>query len=374
LIKTYGQNQQILKNQLYVDQDFFHTNQKLVVSLRKIRTIHSICEILHAFIQQYQAMLIDKQQFFEKYNLLAIVGPTASGKTAFAARVAYELDGEILSADSRQVYIGMDIGTGKDLDDYIVNGKKIPYHLIDLVPAGHKYNLFQYQRDFFKAYQDVVSRGKFPIMCGGTGLYIDAIVRNYNLLEVPENPQLRSELEKKSMDELIQMLKSLKPKLHNKTDIDTKKRVIRAIEIELFYKQNPAKRTNYPTINALIVGIKFDRQTQRQRITQRLHARLQAGMIEEVQRLLDSGLTPEDLIYYGLEYKYITLYLTWQMDYQTMVQKLNTAIHKFMKRQMTWFRHMERLGVKIHWIDGALDMEQKLQRLAQIVNNCLKQN
>jgi len=316
--------------------------------------------------------MFDKNKFFEKYNLLAVVGPTASGKTALAARLAYELDGEILSADSRQVYTGMDLGTGKDLDDYIVEGKQIPYHLIDIVPAGYKYNVYQYQRDFFKAYEDILKRGKFPIMCGGTGLYIDAIVRNYNLLEVPENPQLRSELEKKSMDELIEMLKNLKPKLHNKTDIDTKKRVIRAIEIELYYKEHPAARTNYPQINALLIGVKFDRPTQRQRITERLHQRLQAGMVEEVRRLLDSGIGPEDLIYYGLEYKYITLYLTGRMDYDTMVRKLNTAIHKFMKRQMTWFRHMERLGIKIHWIDGALRMEQKLQQVAQIVNNCLK--
>ncbi len=318
--------------------------------------------------------MFDKQAFLSKYNLLAIVGPTASGKTALAARLAYETDGEILSADSRQVYKGMDIGTGKDLDDYVVNGKKIPYHLIDVVPAGYKYNLYEYQRDFFKAYQDIMQRGKFPVMCGGTGLYIDAIVRNYNLLEVPENPELRVELEKKSMDELVEILKSLKPKLHNKTDIDTKKRVIRAIEIETYYKNNPAQRTEFPQINALLIGVKFDRQSQRRRITERLHARLQNGMIEEVRRLLDSGISPEDLIYYGLEYKFITLYLTGQMDYETMVSKLNTAIHKFMKRQMTWFRHMERKGVRIHWLDGYMNTEEKLRRIEEIVNAALKQN
>ena len=313
----------------------------------------------------------DKSEFFKKYNLLVLLGPTASGKTALAAHLAYILDGEILSADSRQVYIGMDLGTGKDLEDYVVNGRQIPYHLIDIVPAGYKYNLFEYQRDFFKAYQKIIERGKLPIMCGGTGLYIDAIVRNYRLLEVPQNPQLRQKLSKKSMDELIQMLKSLKPKLHNKTDIDTKKRVIRAIEIELYYKDHPMERPNYPHINALVFGVKYDRQTQRKRITERLHKRLEQGMVQEVQRLLDQGIKPEDLIYYGLEYKYITLYLTGQMDYQTMVQKLETAIHRFMKRQMTWFRYMERNGVKINWIQGELPFEQKVKKILQIINSLL---
>lgn len=315
--------------------------------------------------------VFDKSDFFRKYNLLVLLGPTASGKTALAAHLAYLLDGEILSADSRQVYIGMDLGTGKDLDDYVVNGRKIPYHLIDIVPAGYKYNLFEYQRDFFAAYQKIIDRGKLPIMCGGTGLYIDAIVRNYRLLEVPKNPQLRQQLSQKSMDELIQMLKSLKPKLHNKTDIDTKKRVIRAIEIELYYKEHPLKQPNYPQINALIFGVKYQRQNQRQRITERLHKRLEQGMVQEVERLLKQGIKPEDLIYYGLEYKYITLYLTGQMDYQTMVKKLETAIHRFMKRQMTWFRYMERNGVKINWIQGELPFEQKVKQILQIINSLL---
>ncbi len=315
--------------------------------------------------------VFDKEKFLKKYNLLVITGPTASGKTSLAAHLAYSLDGEILSADSRQVYKGMDLGTGKDLDDYIINGVKVPYHLIDIVPAGYKYNLFEYQRDFFKAYDKILEHNKLPIMCGGTGLYIDAIVNNYNLLEVPENPQLRAELEQKSMQELIELLKSLKPKLHNKTDIDTKKRVIRAIEIELYYKQNPTRRTNYPKINALIFGVKYDRPTQRRRITERLHARLKQGMIDEVKQLLDKGITPEDLIYYGLEYKFITLYLINELDYDTMVQKLNTAIHKFMKRQMTWFRHMERKGTKIHWIDGNLPLEQKISYVLNTINQQL---
>ncbi len=318
-------------------------------------------------------MNIDKQAFFRKYNLLVVLGPTASGKTALAAQLAYHLDGEILSADSRQVYRGMDIGTGKDLDDYIVSGKPIPYHLIDIAEAGEKYNLFRYQQDFFRSYSDIIRRGKFPIMCGGTGLYLDAIIRNYNLLEVPANPQLRQELEKKSMEELVDMLASMK-KLHNKTDIDTKKRVIRAIEIELYYREHPLKRTDYPQIYALVIGVKYDRAIQRQRITERLLKRLEQGMVEEVQKLLDSGLSPEDLIYYGLEYKYITLYLTGELTYDEMVSKLNTAIHKFAKRQMTWFRRMERLGVKIHWIDGHLSLNDKLLAVEEIIRCSLENN
>ncbi len=318
--------------------------------------------------------MIDKDKFFEKYNLLVITGATAGGKTSLAARLALELDGEILSADSRQVYRGMDIGTGKDLDDYTIDGKNIPYHLIDIAEAGEKYNLFRYQKDFFDAYNDILSRNKFPVMCGGTGLYIDAIVSNYNLVEVPENKELRKQLEQKSMDELVEMLKNLKPKLHNKTDIDTKKRVIRAIEIELFIKENPAAQTNYPKINALIFGVKYDRQAQRKRITERLHARLEQGMIQEVQTLLDKGISPEDLIYYGLEYKFITLYLTGEIDYDAMVAKLNTAIHKFAKRQMTWFRHMERKGVKIHWIDGHLPLDKKLDIIKSITEKETKKN
>ncbi len=318
-------------------------------------------------------MLFARDRFFERYNLLVILGPTASGKTALATHLAYLLDGEILSADSRQIYRDMDLGTGKDLDDYIIDGRQITYHLIDIREAGEKYNVFEYQRDFFNSYHKIISRGKFPIMCGGTGLYLDAIVRNYNLLEVPANPELRQQLEQKSMDELIQMLKSLK-KLHNKTDIDTKKRAIRAIEIEMYYRNNPLSRTDYPHIYPLVLGVMYDRQTERKRITERLHKRLEQGMVEEVKRLLDSGLSPEDLIYYGLEYKYITLYLIGQMTYDEMVGRLNTAIHKFAKRQRTWFRRMERLGVKIHWIQGELSMEGKIARVRQIVENCIQKN
>ncbi len=307
------------------------------------------------------------KNFYKKFNLLTILGPTAGGKTGFAAYVAYMLDAEILSADSRQVYRGMDIGTGKDLDDYIVNGKQIPYHLIDIADAGEKYNLFRYQKDFFKAYEDIVKRGKLPLMCGGTGLYIDAIVRNYKLVEVPPNKELRQELEQKSLDELTQILASLK-KLHNTTEIDTKKRAIRAIEIELYLQKNPDKRPDYPEIKSLNIGVKFDRASQKRRITERLKQRLENGMVDEVKHLIDSGVSVETLIYYGLEYKFITLYLTGKISYDEMFRKLEIAIHQFSKRQMTFFRRMERLGQKIYWIDGYLPTEKKFERLLEIVN------
>ncbi len=307
------------------------------------------------------------ENFYKKFNLLTILGPTAGGKTGFAAYVAYQLDAEILSADSRQVYRGMDIGTGKDLDDYIVNGKQIPYHLIDIADAGEKYNLFRYQKDFFKAYEDIVKRGKLPLMCGGTGLYIDAIVRNYKLVEVPPNKELRQELEQKSLEELAKILASLK-KLHNTTEIDTKKRAIRAIEIELYLQKNPDKRPDYPEIKSLNIGVKFDRASQKRRISERLKQRLENGMIDEVKRLMDSGVSIETLIYYGLEYKFITLYLTGEISYDEMFRKLEIAIHQFSKRQMTFFRRMERLGQKIYWIDGYLPTEKKFERLLKIIN------
>ena len=306
------------------------------------------------------------KNFRKKFNLLTILGPTAGGKTGFAAYVAYQLDAEILSADSRQVYRGMDIGTGKDLDDYIVNGKQIPYHLIDIADAGEKYNLFRYQKDFFTAYEDIVSRGKLPLMCGGTGLYIDAIVRNYKLVEVPPNPELRQELEQKSLDELAEILASLK-KLHNTTEIDTKKRAIRAIEIELYLQKNPDKRPDFPEIKSLNIGVKFDRTSQKRRITERLKQRLENGMIDEVKRLIDSGVGVDTLIYYGLEYKFVTLYLTGEISYDEMFRKLEIAIHQFSKRQMTFFRRMERLGQKIYWLDGYLPTEKKFERLIEII-------
>lgn len=286
-------------------------------------------------------------------DLICILGPTASGKTKYAVKMAYEIGGEIISADSRQVYRGMDIGTGKDLSDYTINGIQIPYHLIDIVAAGEKYNLFQYQKDFERVYDDIRSRGKQPILCGGTGLYIDAVTRGYSLAEVPENPQLRSELEKLSMEGLISKLESMK-KLHNKTDIDSKKRVIRALEIETFRQNCPVEYVKTVPINTRFIGISVSREERLARIDRRLRERLEHGMIEEVKRLMDSGISPEDLIYYGLEYKFVTLYLLEKLTYEEMEKQLSVAIHQFAKRQMTWFRGMERRGVRIEWIENRL--------------------
>ena len=286
-------------------------------------------------------------------DLICILGPTASGKTKYAVKMAYEIGGEIISADSRQVYRGMDIGTGKDLSDYTINGIQIPYHLIDIVAAGEKYNLFQYQKDFERVYDDIRSRGKQPILCGGTGLYIDAVTRGYSLAEVPENPQLRSELEELSMGGLISKLESMK-KLHNKTDIDSKKRVIRALEIEIFRQNCPVEYVKTVPINTRFIGISVSREERLARIDRRLRERLEHGMIEEVKRLMDSGISPEDLIYYGLEYKFVTLYLLEKLTYEEMEKQLSVAIHQFAKRQMTWFRGMERRGVRIEWIENRL--------------------
>lgn len=296
------------------------------------------------------------------YNMITILGPTAVGKTAVAAKLARRINGEVISADSRQVYRGMDIGTGKDIDDYVVDSTPVPYHLIDIVDAGYKYSVFEFQRDFLKAYQNIRERGGMPILCGGTGLYIEAVVKGYNLLPVPPNDELRADLERKSTDELIDLLASLK-KLHNKSDIDTRKRLIRAIEIELHLKDNALEAHNYPCIHNVYFGIDYDRNARRQRITQRLYQRLESGMVEEVEALLKSGLTADDLIFYGLEYKYITLYLTGQLAYNDMVSQLNIAIHQFAKRQMTWFRGMERKGSVINWIDGFLPIDEKIDAI-----------
>jgi len=302
-----------------------------------------------------------------KYNIVAIIGATAGGKTSVATQLAYELDGEILSADSRQIYRGMDIGTGKDLVDYNVNGKAIPYHLIDIADAGEKYSVYLYQKDFFAAYQNIVDRGKFPILCGGSGLYIESVLKSYKMLDVPKNNELRSNLEKKSLAELAEILASYK-KLHNKTDTDTRERAIRGIEIEDYYQKNPQERTNFPKLNPLIIGVKFDRLSRRKRITQRLMQRLDEGMIDEVKTLLKKGVPAETLLYYGLEYKYITLYLTGQISYDEMVPGLETAIHQFSKRQMTWFRRMERQGTKIHWLDGYQSMEEKMNKIKNLLS------
>ena len=302
-------------------------------------------------------------------RMITILGPTASGKTPVAAHLAAEIGGEIISADSRQVYRRMDIGTGKDLADY----GKVPYHLIDICEPGTKYNLFEYQQDFFDAYQDIRSRGAVPILCGGTGLYIEAVLKGYKLSPVPQNPVLRSSLEGKTLDELTKMLVELKARngshMHNKTDVDSCQRAIRAIEIETYNLEHPMPRRELPPVESLIVGIDIDRELRRQKITRRLKARLDEGMIDEVKRLLDEGIPAEDLIYYGLEYKFVTEYLTGKSSYDEMFQRLEIAIHQFAKRQMTWFRGMERRGFKINWIDATLPMENKVATIIQLINS-----
>ena len=301
------------------------------------------------------------------YNMVTILGATASGKTTVAAHLAKSLDGEIISADSRQVYRGMDIGTGKDLSDYIIDGKLIPYHLIDIADAGYQYNVFEYQRDFLKVFETLQKRGKFPVLCGGTGLYIEAVLKGYKLIQVPVNEARRKELQEMSLEELTRILSGYK-ELHNTSDIENKKRAVRAIEIEEHYQQHPEIDLSFPEINSLIVGVKFDRDSRRRRITQRLKDRLQNGMIEEVEKLLAGGLSPESLTYYGLEYKYLTLYVTGEISYDEMFQSLNTAIHQFSKRQMTWFRKMEREGFKIHWLDGYIPLTEKIDRITGWLN------
>lgn len=301
------------------------------------------------------------------YDLITILGPTASGKTPLAAALASRLDSEIISADSRQVYRGMDLGTGKDLADYTVAGKTIPYHLIDIVDSGYKYNVFEYQRDFLQAYQSVRERGKLPILCGGTGLYLEAVLKGYRLIPVPENPELRNRLSGKSLDELTHILSSYK-KLHNSTDVDTVKRAIRAIEIEEYYLTQDVEERSFPTINSLIIGVDIDRELRREKITRRLKQRLDEGMVDEVKRLIADGVSPDDLIYYGLEYKYLTLYVIGELTFEEMFHQLEIAIHQFAKRQMTWFRGMERRGFTIHWVDASLPMEQKVGSILNLLN------
>ena len=294
------------------------------------------------------------------YDLLVVTGPTASGKTSLAATIAYMVGGEIVSADSRQVYRGMNLGTGKDYDDYTINGTTIPCHLIDIVDPGYKYNVFEYQRDFNKVYSDLRKRKVFPIVCGGSGMYADSIITGYKMYEVPPDTGLRIELEKKSMDELREILLTFKD-LHNNTDTDSKKRLIRAIEIEHSSRNKVKTYNGFPRVKALLVGIMFDRETRRKRISERLWQRLNSGMVDEVKLLIDHGIDAETLIYYGLEYKYITIYLTGKISYDEMAKDLEIAIHQFAKRQMTWFRGMERKGLKINWIDGELPMEEKVK-------------
>lgn len=299
-------------------------------------------------------------------DIIAIIGPTASGKTSLAASLAETLHTEIISADSRQVYRTMDLGTGKDLGDYLVNGRQIPYHLIDIVDPGTKYNVFEYQHDFLKAYQSIKAKGLCPILCGGSGMYIESVLKGYKLLPVPEDNELRKNLASKSLEELKKILTGYKV-LHNNTDVDTVKRAIRAIEIELFYENTPKEDHDFPKLNSLIIGLHVDRELRRERISKRLRQRLDDGMVDEVRRIIESGVKPEDLIYYGLEYKYLTLYVIGQLTYEEMVTQLEIAIHQFAKRQMTWFRGMERRGFEIHWIDSALPMEEKLKQIIQML-------
>jgi tRNA dimethylallyltransferase len=302
------------------------------------------------------------------FNLITVLGPTATGKTCFAAKLADRLNGEIISADSRQVYKRMDIGTGKDYNDYIVAGKSIPVHLIDIVEPGYEYNVFEYQSDFVKVYNEISSRGKIPVLCGGSGLYLEAVLKGYRLINVPVNETLRMELEKKSMEEMAAMLRSFKT-VHNISDLVTRKRLVRAIEIESFYLENPDFRQDYPDLKPFIIGISCDRESRRERITKRLIQRLNNGMIEEAERLIRDGISLEKMMYYGLEYKYIALFLKGELTYDEMFTDLNVAIHQFAKRQMTWFRRMERNGIKIHWIDANQADEHKLNKTLELLQN-----
>ncbi len=299
------------------------------------------------------------------YDIITVLGATAGGKTSLAAKIAFELNGEIISADSRQVYRGMDIGTGKDLEDYTVEGRKITYHLIDIVDAGYKYNVYEYQKDFLKVYEDIKNRGKLPILCGGTGMYIDAVLKGYKLINVPHDDNLKAILEKKSDDELIEILKKNK-ELHNRSDTSNRKRLIRAVEIALFYQKHKDIDFSYPEIKSLNVQIVFDRNSRRKRISQRLKERLQNGMIEEVESLIKKDVPPETLKYYGLEYKFITEYILGELSYYEMFSKLEIAIHQFSKRQMTWFRKMEKDGHKIYKIDGYLPVKDKIEKIKKL--------
>lgn len=309
----------------------------------------------------------------QNQKMITILGPTASGKTSVAAALALRTGGEIISADSRQVYRRMDIGTGKDLADYTIGDVKIPYHLIDIAEPGTKYNLFQYQQDFHEAYADIRNRGKLPILCGGTGLYIEAVLGGYSLSPVPQNQALRDSLEGKSLEELTRMLVELKRQngsnMHNRTDVDTAQRAIRAIEIETYNLEHPTPDRQMPPVDSLVIGINIDRELRREKITRRLKARLDEGMCDEIQGLIDGGVNPEDLIYYGLEYKFITEYVIGRTSYEEMFRQLEIAIHQFAKRQMTWFRGMERRGFTIHWIDAAQSMEDKVGAIEALMSD-----
>lgn len=301
-----------------------------------------------------------------KYDFITILGPTASGKTTLGVAVTKALDGEIISADSRQIYRGMDLGTGKDLEEYTIDGQEIPYHLIDIADPGYKYNVFEYQQDFIKAYQEIKAKNKNVVLCGGTGLYLESVLKGYKLLPVPENKTLRDQLSNKNLKELTDILKGYK-ELHNTTDIDTCKRAIRAIEIEEYYSTQPKEARSFPKLNSLIIGVDIAREARRAKISSRLKQRLDEGMVDEVKKLIDQGVKPEDLIYYGLEYKFLTLYVLGELNYNEMFNQLEIAIHQFAKRQMTWFRGMERKGFNIHWIDAELPTEEKVDQIFKLI-------
>ncbi|MEI6901343.1 MAG: tRNA (adenosine(37)-N6)-dimethylallyltransferase MiaA [Bacteroidota bacterium] len=292
-------------------------------------------------------------------KLIVILGPTASGKTALAARLAFELEGEIISADSRQVYRGMDIGTGKDLKDYLIEGMQIPVHLVDIVNPGYEYNIYEFKRDFARVYQEISSRGKQPLLCGGSGMYLESVLKGYELKPASADSRLLASLETKSREELSALLLSLRIP-HNTTDLTDRVRMIRAITISLASSPAHNDHTEHPKIDSIIFGISLEPEVLRQRINSRLEERLQTGMVEEVQKLLDSGVTPAQLKFYGLEYRYITMFIEKEIDYQTMFRLLSIAIHQFAKRQRTWFRRMERQGFNIQWIDGNFPLEEKL--------------
>ncbi len=302
--------------------------------------------------------------------MITILGPTASGKTDLAAHLAVRTGAEIISADSRQVYRDMDIGTGKDLGDYTVDGRSVPYHLIDICEPGTKYNLFRYQQDFLNCYEDIRNRRVPPILCGGTGLYIEAVLKGYSLSPVPQNPELRRSLENRSLEELTQILTGLKERnhsvMHNRTDVDSCQRAIRAIEIETHNLSAPTEDRHCPPIDSFIIGVDIDRDERRQKITERLKVRLEAGMVEEIDRLLKRGIPAEDLIYYGLEYRFVTEYLVGRLSYEEMFGQLETAIHQFAKRQMTWFRGMERRGFTIHWVNARQPMNAKIEEILSL--------
>lgn len=302
----------------------------------------------------------------KQYDIITIVGPTASGKTTLACQLAHSLKTEIISADSRQVYKQMDIGTGKDLADYIVDGIHIPYHLIDIREAGDKYNIFEFQSDFHDAYNNIKNRGLTPILCGGSGLYVESVLRGYSLVDVPINSTLRAKYESYSLEELAEILSKYK-ELDVKSEVDTVRRAIRAIEIEEYKKDKPLEYNEFPRLNSLMIGVGIDRDLRRKRISNRLRTRLEEGMIDEVKSIMDSGVKSEDLIYYGLEYKYVTQYVIGEISKEEMIEKLEIAIHQFAKRQMTWFRGMEKRGLKIHWVDSLLPMNEKLDKIKELI-------